>query len=193
MRRLLVPLIALFAAAPAAAQQMQAFVSDVGYTVQLPGGWRRMPDTELDALRQVGAAAGMPFTVEAGYRITDSPTGFPFVAMAWMDLGQQITPEEFGAGVTNAAAHAVMQEGADRMAEGSRVGAPTWDAKNRTVWTRSQMPSEGRAVTPFSWTAATLHPNGSTMIVFAYYAAPGEDDGRVRAALLQVVRSLRVD
>lgn len=193
MHRFLIPLVAVFAAAPAAAQQTQAFHSEAAYTVQLPASWRRMPDEEVEVLRQVGAQAGMPFTLEAGYRVTNSPTGWPFIAMAWMDLGQTVTPEEFGAGVTGAAAQATMQEGADQVAEGSRVGAPTWDAENRIVWTRSKMPASAQAVSPISWTAATLHPNGSTMILFAYYAAPGEDEARIRAELLRIIRSLRAD
>lgn len=193
MRRILIPLVALFAAAPLAAQQTQAFESEAGYTVQLPAGWRQMPDAEVEVMRQAGAQAGQPFTLEAGYRLTDSPTGFPFMVMAWMDLGQTITPEAFGQAITSAQAQATMQEGADAMGTGARVDAPTWDAENRTVWARSQMPAEGQTATPFSWTATTLHPDGSTMIVFAYYAAPREQDARIRADLLAIIRSLQAD
>jgi hypothetical protein len=194
MRRMLIALIALLAAAPVAAQQTQAFHSEAAeYTVQLPAGWRQMPDAEVEVIREAGARAGQPFTVEAGYRVTDSPTGFPFMVLAWTDAGQTLTPEQFAEALTGKQAQELMQEGADAARPGSRVDAPTWDAENRTVWSRSQMPSGQGAATPFSWTAAMLHPNGSTVIALAYYAAPGEDEGRIRADMLAIVRSLRGD
>lgn len=192
MRRLLTVLIALLAAAPALAQRTQPFESDAGYTVRLPGGWERMPDQEVQALREQGAAAGMPFTLEAGYYVADSRSGLPFVLLAWMDVGHVMTPEQFGQGVI-AAARAQVQAGAEGApAPGVRIEAPLWDAENRTVWALTTMPSDGESH-PFTWTATTLLSNGSTVVVFAWYGAPGEDEARVRTDLLQVVRSLRVD
>ncbi|HEX5870000.1 MAG TPA: hypothetical protein VFY65_06285 [Longimicrobium sp.] len=186
MRRFLIALM-LFAAAPVAAQQTQAFHStDAGYTVQLPAGWRQMPPTEVEQMRQAGAAAGMPFTLETGYRVTDSSTGWPFVAVAWMDLGQTFTPEQFREAVAGAHEHAHQE------ADGVQIDAPTWDAENRTIWSRTVMPSDGPQA-PFTVTASTLHPDGGRMVVFAYYGTPGEDEARVRADLLQIVRSLRAD
>ena len=186
MRRSLLALTVLFAAAPVAAQQTQAFHStDAGYTVQLPARWRPMPDAEIQPMQQAGAAAGQPFTLEAGYRVTDSPTGWPFVTLSRLDLGRTFTPEQFGAAVMGAATRAQSQPGPD----GVHVDAPEWDEENRTVWSRTTMASDGR----FTLTASTLHPDGGAMVVFVYYGAPGEDEARVRADLMQIVRSLAAD
>jgi hypothetical protein len=186
LRRFLIALIALFTAVPAAAQQTQAFHSgDAGYTVQLPAGWRQMPDAEIVPMRDAGAAAGQPFTLEAGYRVTDSPTGWPFVTLSSLDLGQTFTTEQFGAAVMGAHTRGQSQPGVD----GVRVDAPTWDAENRTVWSRTRMASDGR----FTLTASTLHPDGGAMVVLVYYGAPGEDEVRVRADLLHIVRSLTAE
>ncbi|HEU4880820.1 MAG TPA: hypothetical protein VFT45_01205 [Longimicrobium sp.] len=185
MRRFLIPLIALFAAAPAAAQQTQAFHSaDAGYTAQLPAGWRQMPESEIQPMQQAGAAAGQPFTLEAGYRVTDSPTGWPFVTLSRLSLGRTFTPEQFGTAVMGAATRAQSQPGVD----GVHADAPEWDEENRTVWSRTAA-DDGR----FTLTASTLHPGGEAMVVLAYYGVPGEDEARVRADLLQIVRSLTAD
>jgi hypothetical protein len=193
MRPILIALAAaLFAALPAAAQDTQPFHSTgAGYTVQLPAAWRRMPDAEIDPLRRT---PGMPFTIEAGYRVTDSPTGLPLIALAWMDLGVTITREQFAEELTGADAQADMQVGADNVSPDvrSRVDAPVWDAQNGILWSRIQIESSPQA-TPFTWIASMLHPGGRIMLVFSYYGAPGEDEARVRADLLAIVRSLRVD
>lgn len=191
MRRMLIALIALLAAAPVSAQQTQAFHSDAGYAVQLPAGWRQMTDAEVEVMRQTGGRAAQPFTIEAGYRVTDSP--FPYIVLAWADAGQTITPEQFAEALTGRQAQELMQEGADAARPGSRVDVPTWDAENRTIWSRSQLTSGQASATAFSWTAATLHPNGSTVVALAYYAAPGEDERRIRADMLAIIRSLRAD
>jgi hypothetical protein len=189
MRRSLIPLIALFAAAPVAAQQTQAFHSEAGYTVQLPAAWQPLPDAVIEALQQASERAGEGVTVEAGYRITD----VSFLVISWLDVGQTITPEEFAEEVTGATAQAQMQEGAELLRQGMSVGAPIWDAENRTVWARSQVPASGQTAAQFSWGASTLHPDGRTVVVFAISAVSGADEARVRADLLQIVRSLRVD
>ncbi|HEU0300780.1 MAG TPA: hypothetical protein VFR37_15065, partial [Longimicrobium sp.] len=176
--RSLAVLVALATAVPLAAQETQGFHSRAAYSVQLPAGWQAMPDEEVDALRRAGAAAGMPFTIEAAYRVTDAPTGLPFVAIAWMDLGQAITAEQFGQAVMASHAQAQMQAELAPPAggQGGGIGDPIWDAENRTVWQRSVPPSGGQPAPPFAWTASTLHPAGRTMLVFAYYGAPGEDE-----------------
>jgi|GEM_PF-5028866 len=193
MRRFLIATFALFAALPAAAQDTQAFHGQAGYTVQLPAAWERMPAATVQALQQAGERAGSPYTMEAAFRATTGAAAFPYVAMAWLDLGQTLTPEQLAQAVTSAHGQAAMQQGADAMGAGARVDAPVWDAENRTVWVKSIMPPDGQAVTPWSLTASTLLPGGRKLVVFAYYAAPGEDDARARAALLAIVRSLRAD
>lgn len=193
MRPFLLALAVLFAVAPAAAQQTQAFHSmDAGYTVQLPAAWRRIPEADVEVKRQAGAAGGMPFTLETGYRVTDSPDGWPFIVMAWMDLEGEFTPEEFGTMVTDAHAEAQQAGGAPAPGQG-RIDALTWDAENRTVWARTEVPGSGPGEGRFTWTALTLHPDGTRTIVLVYYAARGEDEARIRAELLRIVHSLRAD
>jgi hypothetical protein len=189
MRRFLIPLIALFAAAPVAAQQTQAFRSEAGYTVQLPAAWRPLPDAVVEALQQAGAHAGEEVTLEAGFRIADAS----FLLISWFDVGQTITLEQFAEEMTGATAQAQMQEGLELMRQGARVGAPIWDAENRTLWARSQAPSTGQTAARFIWSASMLHPHGRTVVVFAVSALTGADEARIRADLLQIVRSLRVD
>jgi hypothetical protein len=192
MRRVLIVLAALFAALPATAQDTQAFHSTgAAYTVQVPAAWRPIPDADVEVMRQAGAAAGMPFTLEAGYRVTDSPSGWPFIVMAWVDLGEEITAEEFGTMVTDAHAEAQQAGGAPAQGEG-RIDALTWDAENRTVWARTAILGRG-GEEPFTWSTSTLHPDGTRAVVLAYYATPGEDEARIRADLLRIVRSLRAD
>lgn len=188
MRRFLIAIIALFTAAPAAAQQTQAFHSArAGYTVQVPAGWRQLPGAVIAALQQAGARAGEGLNIEAGYQVTDAS----FLVISWVDVGQTIAPEEFAQQVT--AGQADMQEGAELVRQGTRVGAPAWDAENRIVWTRSEMPASGQAAAQLSWSALTLHPNGRTAVGFVLSAAPGQDEARMRADLLGIVRSLRAD
>jgi hypothetical protein len=191
MRRFLIPIIAAcLAAAPAAAQQTQAFHSPAAdFTVQLPAAWRPLPDAVIAALQQSSARAGEGLNVEAGYRVT----GTSFLVISWVDMGQEVTPEQFAQETTGASAQAGMQEGAGLVREGARVGAPVWDAENRTVWTRSEVPPSGQAAGQVSVSALTLHPNGRTVVTFALSAAQGQDEARMRAHLLQVVRSLRAD
>lgn len=117
--------------------------------------------------------------------MTDSPTGWPFATLSWLDLGRTFTPEQFGTAVMGAATRAQSQPGP----AGVHVDAPEWDEESHTVWSRTTMTSDGR----FTLTASTLHPGGGSMVVFTYYGAPGEDQARVRGDLLQIVRSLRVD
>ena len=190
MRRLLIPLIALFAAAPAAAQQTQAFRSEAGYTVQLPAAWRPLPDAVVEALQQAGAQAGDEgVALEAGFRIADAS----FLLISWFDVGQTITLEQFAEEVTVATAQAQMQAGVELMRQDARVDAPIWDAENRTLWARTQAPSTGQRAARFSWSASMLHPNGRAVVVFVVSAVTGADEARIRADLLQIIRSLRVD
>jgi hypothetical protein len=189
MRPFLIPLIALFAAGPVAAQQTQAFRSEAGYTVQLPAAWQPLPGAVTEALRQASTRLGEGITVEAGFRVTDAS----FLVISWVDVGQEITLEEFAEQVTGATAQAQMQEGVELMRQNARVDVPIWDAENRTVWARSQVPGTARTAAQFSWSASMLHPNGRSVVVFALSATPGEDEDRIRADLLQIVRSLRVD
>ncbi|HYR07518.1 MAG TPA: hypothetical protein VEQ60_07110 [Longimicrobium sp.] len=189
MRRFLIPLIALFAAAPVAAQQTQAFRSEAGYTVQLPAAWRPLPDAVVEALQQAGAQTGEGVTLEAGFRITDAS----FLLISGFDVGQTITLEQFVEEVTVATAQAQMQEGVELMRKDARVDAPIWDAENRILWARTQAPSTGQRAARFSWSASMLHPDGRTVVVFAVSAVTGADEARIRADLLQIFRSLRVD
>lgn len=195
MRRFIIPLVALLAATPAAAQQTQAYHGRAGYTVQLPAEWRRMTDVEMRDARQTAQQAGLPITLEAGYRVTDSATGWPWMAVGAIDVGVTITQEDLAAAIMRGAAHAHAQERVNQMPVGERnprLDVPTWDAENGIGWARLTVPSEGRA-SPFNLVAMTLHPNGRTIVEFIYFSAPGEDEGPARAYLLQIVRSLRVD
>lgn len=192
MRRFLIPLIALFAAAPVAAQQTQTFHSEAGYTVQLPAALQPLPEAVTEALRQAAREAGAAeegITLEAGYRVTDAS----FLLISWVDVGQTITLEEYAEMVTGATAQAEMQEGLELMRRTARVGVPIWDAENRTAWARAQVPGTARTAARYIWSASTLHPNGRTVVVFALSATRDEDEARVRADLLQIVRSMRVD
>jgi hypothetical protein len=189
MRRFLIPLIAVFAALPVAAQQTQAFHSEAGYTVQLPAAWQPLPGAVIEALREESERLGEGGAVEAGFRRTDASV----LVISWVDVGQKITLEEFAEQVTGASGQAQMQEGVELIRQDARVGVPIWDAENRTVWARSQVPATAQGAAQFSWSASMLHPNGRMMVVFALSARPGEDEDRIRADLLHIIRSLRVD
>lgn len=196
MRRFPIVPGALFAAPPSAAQDTEAFHStDAGYTVQLPTGWRPMGHADMEMMRQASAAVGVPFTIEAGYRVTNSPTGWPFIMVGWMDLGEEVTPERLGTEMT--AMHE--REQSRQRAESApapgevRPDALAWDAENRILWSRATIPASTRGEGAFTSTASTLHPAGTRAIVLVYYAVPGEDEDRIRADLLQIVRFLRAD
>jgi hypothetical protein len=188
MRGLLIPLLALFAAAPVAAQQTQAFHSEAGYTVQIPAEWWRMPDSALREARQGARVAGDGFAIEAAYRVTRGST----FAMAWFDAGETMTRDAFVEEMTDAAGHARLQEGADLAGAGARMTAPIWDAENELSWTRAQKPPTAQGVTRISWSVFALHPNGRIVLLFSYTSTLGADEARMRSDLLRVVRSLRV-
>jgi hypothetical protein len=188
-------LAAILAAAPAAAQQTQAYHSEAGYTVQLPAAWRRMPAAELREVRRAASQSGAPLTIEAAYRAGEPGAAMPYTAIARVDLGETITREQFGAFFANSQAQAAMQEAVDQTPaakHGGRVGAPRWDEENGIVWSRVGMQSNG-STPAYSWSAGTLHPSGRVMVIFVYYGAPDDDEARARAALLAIVRSLRPD
>jgi hypothetical protein len=189
--RSLLPLIALLAAAPAAAQSTQAYESDAGFVVELPAAWQRMAESDLVAVRRSVGRFGTALTIEAGYRVAAS--GVPFAVVGRMDLDDPITLEEFGAAFLAAGAQEHMQDAIDQTPAaqaGGRIAAPIWDASNGVVWTRVSLETSAPA---FSWSAATLHPGGRAMIVCTYYGSKGEDEARVRADLLAIIRSLRTD
>lgn len=189
--RHLVLLLALFAASPLAAQSTQEFRSaTAGFTVQVPVQWRRLTATEMRPIQQSMAQQGAGASVEAVYRLTDSPAGLPYVVMTTIDVGEQITREDLRA-MTGAQGQAMLQKGADDIAAGAaRMGVPLWDEESGTVWTRAVIDVGGQTA-PFMWTVYALHPGGRTVVVFAYYAAPGDDEARVRADLRAIVGSLR--
>jgi hypothetical protein len=193
--RPLAVLIAVLAAAPAAAaQQTQPYRSDAGYTVQLPASWRRMPEAELREVRRAAAASGMPLTIEAAYRIKRG-ADLPFAAIARMDLGETVTREDFGAAVAGASSQAAMQEAVDQTPAarlGGRMDVPVWDEENGIIWARMGMRSDGRSPS-FSWSTATLHADGRTMIAFVYYGDPATSEAQARADLLAMMRSIRAD
>ncbi|HEX2078846.1 MAG TPA: hypothetical protein VHG08_14080 [Longimicrobium sp.] len=195
IRTLAVLTAALLAATPAAAQPTQAFHSDAGYTVQLPAAWRRMPEAELREVRRAATRSGVPLTIEAAYRAGEPGEVLPYAALATLDLGETITPEQFGAFFASPRAQAAMQEAADQTPaaqHGGRIGLPTWDAENGIVWSRMGMQSDGRSPA-YSWSAATLHPDGRTMVMFIYYGAPDDDETIARDHLLAIARSLHAD
>jgi hypothetical protein len=189
MRHLLIPLLTLFAAAPVAAQQTQAFHSEAGYTVQIPAEWRRMPDAALREARHDAQAAGDGFALEAAYRVSDVDV----FLMAWFDAGETMTRDAFAEEMTDAAAHSQLQEGADLDGKGVRMNTPIWDAENWVSWTRAQRPATASGVTQISWSVFALHPNGRRVLLFVYNSRLGADEARMRADVLQVVRSLRAD
>jgi hypothetical protein len=188
---LLLPLAALLAAAPAAAQPTQTYESDAGYVMEVPAAWQRMPESDLAGVRREVGRFGMALTIEAGYRVGAS--GVPFTAVGRMDLDDPITLEEFGAAFLAAGAQEAMQDALDQTPAaqaGGRVAAPVWDAPNGVVWTRVALETHAPA---FSWSVATLHPDGRAMIICIYYGSKGEDELRVRNDLLAIIRSLRTD
>jgi hypothetical protein len=192
-------LLPLFAAVPVTAQSTQEFRSTAGgYTLQIPAAWRRMPQTELNRLRQSGpeaAQAIMGQSIEALYKVTNSRERFPGLAVATVDLGRRFSRAQFREATTGAQAQAEMQAAADGVIaadRAARTGVPVWDEENAASWTRVAHPTDGR-LPPFSYGVGVLHPNGRTMITLSYTGAPGEDEARVRADLLAIVRSLRVE
>jgi len=196
MRRFLLAAIVLFTAAPVTAQSTQEFRSTAaGYRLQLPAQWRRLPDEQANVVRRAAAQLGMTDPIEAVYRVTESPTLLPMVTVATLDLGERMSRQRFREEMTGADARAGMQSGADIAAtaeRSGRMGVPMWDEENGAVWTRGEMQSGGRS-SAFAWTVAMLHPGGRKAITLTYTGVPGEDEARIRADLLAIVRSLRVD
>lgn len=186
--RRLVPLIALFAAAPAAAQQTQGFRSDAGYSLELPAHWVRVPDEALE-----GPQATLDDGVyEAGYRA--GPRAWPvppIFGIARIDVPEVMSREDFVEAFAGAQARADMQAGLNETtsAEG-RLNAPRWDAENEIVWVRLALESTGSGP-PFAWMAIKRVLGGRAVIMLMYYGAQGEDEARVRADLLGIARSLR--
>lgn len=189
--RHLVLFVALFAASPLPAQATQEFRSTAaGFVVQVPAQWRRLTATEMRPIQQSMAQQAAGVSVEAVYRPTDSPAGLPYVVMTTIDVGEPITREDLRL-MTGAQGQAMLQKGADDVAVGAaRMGVPLWDEESGTVWTRAVIDAS-RQSAPFMWTVYALHPGGRTVVVFAYYAAPGEDEARIRADLRAILQSLR--
>jgi hypothetical protein len=192
-------LLTLFAAVPATAQSTQEFRSATGnYTLQVPQGWRRLPQAELNRLRQSASGPAQELvgqTFEALYKVRDSRERFPGMAVATVDLGQRLTRAQFRQATTGAHAQAQMQSATDATLAVDRaatMGVPVWDEENAASWTRVAHSTDGR-LPPFTYAVGVLHPDGRTMITLSYTGAPGEDEARVRADLLAIVRSLRVD
>jgi hypothetical protein len=191
--RALLPLMALLAAAPAAAQQTQTFRSEGGFALDLPAGWTRLPDAAAEGARRSNAGSGTPINYDAVFGVSDAPwPAPPNVFVAWAELEKPTTPEEFGAPFREAGAQAELQAGIGGRKGGGRVDAPRWDAENGIAWVRRTLRSDGTSAV-FVLMAMTLHPERDRMVSLVYYAAPDEDEARVRADLLAALRSLRVD
>jgi hypothetical protein len=200
MRRLLIATLAVFAAAPIAAQQTQpaatTYRSPAGFVLDLPGEWVRAP---ASAVEEVSRAAGTPpqgLTYEAVFQTGRGRwPAPPFAAIARGDAPDWLTPAEFRRRWTANQAQARIQENAVRadtmrgVRVGMRVGVPWWDEANRAAWIRAGVETTGG----FTWTVLMLHPRGGAMIILTYYSAPGADEEQVLAQLDGVVRSLRVD
>jgi hypothetical protein len=204
MRRSLIALIALFAAAPAAAQPTQAaaaqdggtYRSSAGFILDLPAGWVRAPESAVEEVSRASGTLPPGLTYEAVFQ-TDRARwpAPPFAAIARGAAPDWLTPEEFRRRGTAGRAQALLQSRANRTDTlstgrvGMRLGIPWWDETNRAAWMRAEIEATGG----FSWTVTMLHPSGGWMILIQYYAAAGADEEQVLAQLDGVIRSLRVD
>jgi hypothetical protein len=201
MRRFLITTLALFAAVPIAAQQEAAaqgastYRSESGFTVDLPAGWVRAPESAVEDVRRT-APANPGLTYEAVFQVGRARwPAPPFAAIAVGVTPDWLTPAEFRRRWTSSDAQAKLQDGVARADTnrlgrvGMRMGAPWWDEANDAAWMRADMEATGG----FSWTVMMLHPAGGSMILIQYYSAAGADEEQVLAQLDEVIRSLRVD
>lgn len=193
LRRLAI-VLAFLAAVPAAAQQTQTFQSGGGYSVDLPAAWERMPDDALEAAREFAAGSGTALAYEAAFKLGNGPwPSPPMFSITRLDLGEEVTLEDFGAEFAAPDAREQVQAGLDGTPAGdvrAEVNVPRWDAASRSAWMRVSFKSDGTSPA-FALSAFTLAPSGRAMIIFAYYGAPHTDRERAQAELEAVVRSLR--
>lgn len=190
--RSLLPLLVLFAAAPAAAQQTQTFRSTSGVSLELPARWTRASEEAMEALRRRFPDNGTSITYEAGYRAGSAPfPAPPMVVIGWAPLPRRTTLEAFGRDFQSPEARDEAQATADERMAGVDVAPMRWDAENGIGWVRAAFP-EGQPMA-FSLMASTLHPSGDRMFAVVYYGARGEDEALVRADLAAALRSLRED
>ncbi|HEX6041956.1 hypothetical protein [Longimicrobium sp.] len=190
--RVLLSLLVLLAAAPAAAQQTRAFRSTAGVSLELPAGWTRAPEETMAMLRRRLTATGSTITYEAGFRAGDAPfPAPPMVVIGFAPLPRRTTLEQFGADFGSDEAQEEAQATADGRMPGVNVSTMRWDAQNGIGWVRAAFP-EGQAI-GYSLMAATLLPSGDRMFAVVYYGVRGDDEARVRADLTAALRSLRAD
>ncbi|HEX2078847.1 MAG TPA: hypothetical protein VHG08_14085 [Longimicrobium sp.] len=192
--RLLAVLVAVLASMPAAAQPAQTYRSDAGYTLQLPEDWRRLTEDELSAVQRNGSGMGAGMTFEAAFDLSNAPfPAPPLVAVARMELGREVTPEEFEAEFTRPDIQEEVQAGmnsAGAVRHRARANVPEWDDASGAAWVHIALKSDGASP---EWALAgfTLAPSGRAMVAVMYFGAPHSDPARARAALEAVVRSMR--
>lgn len=155
----LVPLVALLAAAPAAAQGEQAFRGSGGYSLRLPASWARVPDEALDVVRR--AAAALPeVSYEAGFRagkgIWPAP---PIFAVARVELESPFTREQFAPVFAGADARQAKPGSTRRPPRGPGARWTRRAGTRRTgSWgTRLALRSDG-STPAFAWNAIVLQP-----------------------------------
>lgn len=184
---LLLPLILLFAA-PAAAQQGASYVSEAGgFRVELPAGWSQVSEAALAAVRRGGHAEAGGLAYEAGFQAGSARWPAPPMAViARLPLEDELSLEDFSAQFTPEEAQAQLQ-GSQAEAAGIRADVPHWDAENAIGWVRMR-PGSGP---DFIWQGMKLHPDGRSVIMLVYYAAPNQDEAAIRAQMLAVLQSLR--
>jgi hypothetical protein len=189
--RLFSVLLALLTAAPAVAQQTQAYLSDTGFTLDLPAHWVRAPDRALAAM---SSPMTSEITYEALFQLTDARLPRPpYVVIARMDLPQPTTQEEFAASFRSPNPQAEMQESLDQgpaARAGARAGVPRWDAENGVAWARVSLQSNG-STAGFAWSVVMLAPSRRAVISILYYGAPGADETPVLAQLESILRTVR--
>jgi hypothetical protein len=183
----------LVVAAPAAAQETQTFRSEFGYSLDLPANWTRVSDRALDVVRQSGATAARGGVYEAGYQVADAPwPAPPMVTLASQQLPRKVTLEEFAAEFSPEARQEAQKALDDMTDVDVSVGVPRWDARNQIGWVRMETGSNRGAPTVVL-AVTMLHPARDRVIILVYYGVQREDEARVRAQVLAIARSLRVD
>lgn len=194
--RFILPLAALLAAVPAAAQPAHTFRSDWHrFTLQVPEAWRQMPDTALLGYEQDALVrTGMSVDYEAGFRIGEGG-GWrtpPISLLQVVPNGHRMTPEDFQAEFTSGQAYQAML-GAVRAAElaGARLEPPLWDDENGLAWFRSFFGTTSDPL--YGFTVVALNGAGTATVWLNYYTKSADDVAAVRAELLGIMKSLRFD
>lgn len=193
MRSILIALTVLWAAAPAAAQSVQAYRSEAGFVLDLPAHWVRAPERTLAAMAR---PASPDIVYEAVFGVTDAPVPTPpFAVVARQDLPEPTTRQAFAASFRSADPQAEVQEALDETPmgrAGARAGVPMWEAASGIAWVRADLPSNGTSPT-FVWAALTLAPSGRAIVTIMYYGREGTDEAAMRAEVRSILRTLRED